>query len=62
MRSFVGKYPHLLKSFRECFEFVALALTVSEILTFKMFDLQTVDQGHGVKFSSLHHSMTKLSN
>ena len=29
----------------------ALALAVSEILTFQIFDLQEVGQGHGVQFS-----------
>ena len=31
------------------FHTFALALTVSEILTFEIFELEKVDQGHGVQ-------------
>ena len=38
----------------------ALALTVSEKLTFNNFGLQKVVQGHGVQFSQLQHSMANV--
>ena len=31
--------------------FFALALIISDILAFQMFDLPKVGQGHGIKFS-----------
>ena len=34
-----------------------LALTLSEIKIFNFLDLQKVDQGHGVQFLQLQHSM-----
>ena len=39
---------------------VALALIVSEILTFYIFDLQKIGEGDGVQFSQLLHSMTNV--
>ena len=37
-----------------------LALTVSDIISYLIFDLEKVDQGHGVRFFQLHHSMAKV--
>ena len=37
-----------------------LALTISEILTFKMFDLKKVCHGHRVQLSQWSHSMAKI--
>ena len=34
-----------------------LALAISEIFTFQMFDLENLSQGHGVQHSLLPHSM-----
>ena len=45
----------------QCLPFtIALALTVSEILKFLNFYLQTVDQGHRQKLSQLHNSIANL--
>ena len=40
--------------------FFAKSLTVSEILTFKNFDLQKVDQDQGLQFSRCCHSMANI--
>ena len=38
----------------------ALALTVSEILPFKIVDLEKVGQGHGVQFSQWQQPMANV--
>ena len=50
MMPFDGKYQNLQKT-----HMLALALTVSVIITFDIFVLQKVGQGHGMQFSQRHH-------
>ena len=38
----------------------ALALTISEILAFQIFDLEKLGQGQGVQFLQLRHSMANI--
>ena len=40
--------------------FVVLALTVSEIFGFQMFDLENLGQGHGVEHSQRSHQMGNI--
>ena len=49
-----GKYRNLQKSSSA---FIALALTVSNILTFHICDLQRISLGPGLQFSQWYHSV-----
>ena len=48
MRPFDGKYENQQKSSNA--DYFALALTVPEILTFQIFEIRKVGQGHGIRF------------
>ena len=56
MLSFDGKYQYTKVA--PCS--LELALTVSEIVTFKIFNLQKVGQGHGVQLSQKRYSMSNI--
>ena len=57
MATFGGKYQILKKAYAS---FFVLALTVSEIKTFDIFDFKNVFQGHGMLFSQWHHSIANI--
>ena len=59
MRAFGGKYQILQKIVRFIF---TLALTIPEILTFQIFDLQKVGQGHEVQFFVMRSFDGKYQN
>ena len=56
MVSFVGKYQNLLVVW--CI--FPLALTISEILTFQIFDIKKLGQGQEVQFLQLHNSTANI--
>ena len=41
--------------------FSTLALTVSEVITFQMFDFENLDQGQGLQHSQWFHSMANVN-
>ena len=47
-------------SIKMCLRIFAPALTVSDLLTFKMFDLEKVGQHQGVQLLQWHHSMANI--
>ena len=47
--------------YKNCYMmFCTIDLTISAILTLKMFDLENLGQGHGVQLSQLPHSMANI--
>ena len=49
-----------IQFYNSCPVHFALAFTVSEILTFLIFDLHKVGQDHRVEFSQLRHLMANI--
>ena len=43
------------------FDIFAPTLTVSHVLTFKVFDLEEIGQDHGKLLSKWRHTMTKIN-
>ena len=57
MMQFDGNYQQSIKD--ESCIFV-LALTVNEILTFEIFNLKKIGQGHGLQLSEWHHFIANI--
>ena len=49
-----------IKIYKSRWIYFELALTVSDILTFQMFELQKVGQGHGIYISQCCPSMANI--